>query len=151
MAEKLVFKFEIMGLPKMSNEGLRGTHWSVKAKEAKNWKNAVMFEVINKINIRAFKPLEKARLVLTRYSSTSPDADGLVSGFKHVIDGLVKAGVLANDKFTNIGMPDYRWEKCKKGQGKIRVEVYAIEEVELDPDTVEAYQRLEKVIPKGNK
>ncbi len=70
------------------------------------------------------KPLKKARLVLTRYSSNSPDFDGLVSSFKHVIDGLVDAGVIQNDKFENIGAPEYVWEKCGRRAGKITVEVF---------------------------
>jgi hypothetical protein len=68
-------------------------------------------------------PLKHARLVLTRYSSVSPDPDGLVSGFKAIVDGLVAAGVLENDRFDNIGMPDYRWEKVPQRAGKVRVEV----------------------------
>lgn len=71
-------------------------------------------------------PLERARLVLTRFSSVAPDPDGLVSGFKHVIDGLVQCGVLSNDRYDNIGMPDYRWQKVPPKAGRIRVEVRGV-------------------------
>lgn len=125
-----VLEFEINGLPKMSNDGLRGTHWSVKKKEADNWKRAVNNEVVHYFSFPETRDkfpgsMEKAKLILTRFSSTSPDPDGLVSGFKHVVDGLVEAGVLKNDKISNIGMPEYRWEKCAPKKGKIRVEVYS--------------------------
>lgn len=72
-------------------------------------------------------PLKKAQLILTRVSAVSPDSDGLVSSFKWVIDGLVRAGVLVNDGYGNIGMPEYRWEKGSRGQGKIRVVVISDE------------------------
>lgn len=66
-------------------------------------------------------PLKKAKLTLIRYSSVCPDSDGLVSGFKHIIDGLVIGRVLVNDKFENIGMPTYLWEKAAPRGGRIRV------------------------------
>lgn len=69
------------------------------------------------------QPLQTARLTLTRYSTIEPDYDGLVSSFKPIIDGLVEAGFLAGDKRANIGVPDYRWEKAKRGQGRITVRI----------------------------
>lgn len=68
-------------------------------------------------------PLQHAKLTLLRASSVEPDYDGLVSGFKHVIDCLVEAGILINDKRENIGVPDYLWEKAPMGKGFIRVTV----------------------------
>lgn len=125
-----ILAFEIEGLPRMTNPSGRKSHWAIKAQEAKKWKGLVFSSLprLTGSNYKMFPPLPKARLVLTRYSSVSPDPDGLVSGFKHVIDGLVEAGVLVNDKFTNIGMPEYKWEKAPKGKGKIRVEVFSAEE-----------------------
>lgn len=73
-------------------------------------------------------PLETAKLTLLRCSSVQPDPDGLVSSFKHIIDGLVVAGILANDRWANIGMPEYRWEYAAPKKGWIRVTVQAIEE-----------------------
>jgi hypothetical protein len=113
-------EFEIAGLPKMSNQLLRG-HWRSKHGHALKWKNAVAkaMTILNKPS----SPLSSAALTLTRLSSHEPDLDGLVSGFKHVIDGLVECGVLAGDKRSNIGVPDYRWEKVAPGKGKVRVRV----------------------------
>lgn len=114
--------FEMKGLPKMTNpSGAKSTHWSVMLRERNNWKQRVLLAVGNH---KPRSPLTRARLRLTRYSSFCPDSDGLVSGFKAIIDGLVACKVLLDDRFKNIGMPDYRWEKAKPGAGFVRVEVW---------------------------
>lgn len=102
----------------MTNPSGRSTHWRLKHAEAKHWKKEVAIAVACK---QPPAPLERARLTLVRYSSVSPDPDGLVSGFKHVIDGLRDAGVIANDRWENIGMPNYLWEKCAPKAGRIMV------------------------------
>ncbi len=117
-------EFEIIALPKMTNpSGARSTHWRVVKAEKDSWK--AMVQATLKRHTMPATPLSKAKLTLTRFSSVSPDPDGLVSGFKTIVDSLVIGGVLQNDKFTNIGMPDYRWEKVKPGAGKVRVIVEA--------------------------
>lgn len=117
-------EFELNALPKMTNpSGSRSTHWRFVKLEKDKWKMMV------KIALRAHNlpatPLSKAKLTLTRFSSVSPDPDGLVSGFKTIIDSLVHCGVLENDKFTNIGMPQYLWVKAKPKEGKVRIVVEA--------------------------
>lgn len=77
-------------------------------------------------------PIKVAALRYTRASSVCPDWDGLVAGFKVVQDGLVNAGVLADDRMENtIGfggpMPEYRWEQTKRGDGFILVELVEVE------------------------
>lgn len=121
--------FDIPGLPKTTNSGGRA-HWAVKAKEAREWKRFVYACVRSS----GFKggPFPKAKLTLTRHSAVEPDFDGLVSSFKHVIDGLVEAGVIPSDKPSVIGQPDYRWERAPRGRGYIRVKV---EPAELTPDS----------------
>ena len=113
-------EFTLMGLPKTTNSGGR-THWALKTKEARTWKQAVGWSVPSSYFIG--KPLAKAKLTLVRCSSSEPDFDGLVSSFKHVIDGLVSAGVIINDKTSTIGQPTYLWEKTKRGMGHIKVTV----------------------------
>lgn len=117
-------EFEIMGLPRMTNSR-KSSHWRVIHREAEDWKMRV---ILYAKSARPKVPLARAKLTLTRCSSSSPDSDGLVSGFKHVIDGLVIAGVLENDKFVNIGMPTYLWRKVPAGKGMIRV---VVEEVTI--------------------
>jgi len=118
-------KFTLPGLPKMTNpSGAKSTHWRVIKAERDLWMVSVcnMVKYLGKIGVPLPEsPLKKARLTLTRHSSVSPDPDGLVSGFKAIVDGLVLAGVLENDRFSNIGMPDYRWVKAKKGEGMVTI------------------------------
>ena len=113
--------FEINQLPRMTNPSGRPTHWAIKAKEANHWIGLVAEAVRAAGPAPVRLPLKRAKLQLTRFSSVSPDADGLVSGFKHVVDGLVRAGVLVNDKFVNIGFPEFNWVKVPPKQGRIRV------------------------------
>ena len=60
-----------------------------------------------------------------RASATEPDYDGLVSGFKAPLDGIVKAGILVDDKASNL-IPIYQWKKEKPRRGYIQI---SIEEV----------------------
>lgn len=116
-------EFEIKGLPKMTNS--LHVHWTKKHKESKLWKGLVQNAVLFGQERAAleFLPLTKAKLTLTRCSAVEPDYDGLVSSFKHVIDGLKEAGVIKDDKASNIGQSKYAWEFAKQREGKIRVMV----------------------------
>lgn len=117
-----VLEFMIPGLPKMANQLLRG-HWRARHGHAVSWKSKVRQAAEYR---RPEKPLEKAKLTLVRVSSVQPDVDGLVSSFKHIVDGLVEAGILVNDKPENIGMPDYKWERGAQKAGHVKVKVEAI-------------------------
>jgi hypothetical protein len=118
-------EFDMLGLPKTTNS-IGRAHWTVKAKEARRWITEVCVAVGSR---KPVEPLPKARLMLTRYSSAEPDFDGLVSSFKHVIDGLIHAQILASDKPSVIGSPTYAWQKCPPRAGKITVIVEAIHEM----------------------
>lgn len=113
--------FEITALPPTTN-GSHG-HWRKKAKIAKQWRQLTLALAIR--NGIPPKPLEKADLVLTRFSAVEPDYDNLVISFKPVIDGLRDAGVLTDDKMSVIGVPSYQWQKTTRNLGKIRVEVFS--------------------------
>ena len=117
-----VLKLVLPGLPKMTNAMGKSIHWKARMRERDQWKRLVVLVI--GARHRPPKPLAKAKLTLTRHSTTQPDPDGLVSGFKASIDGLVHAGVLEDDKGKNIGMPTYQWEKApqKKGFISMRVE-----------------------------
>lgn len=118
-------EFELPGLPPMTNPKSGGSrNWRALWRMNRRWKRDVILLVQPK---RPPAPLERAKLTLIRASSVAPDSDGLVSGFKAVIDGLREARVIANDRYQNIGMPDYRWEPATQGKGFIRVIVEGIE------------------------
>ena len=111
-------EFEIPALPKTTNANSR-VHWRSKHREAKNWDLLINHHATLQGKPKA--PLHRAILKLTRYSSSEPDYDGLVSSFKFVIDALVSCGVLVNDKRENVGVPEYKWEKVARNKGGIKV------------------------------
>ena len=115
-----LLEFRLDGLPKRTNNI---KSWRMRFAEARKWKRAVFIAI--DYAKRPERPLQKAKLTLVRHSSMPPDFDGLVSGFKHVIDGLIDAQVIVNDKFENIGQPEYRWEKAPQRNGFITVKVEA--------------------------
>lgn len=118
---KLIAEFDIMGLPKMTNSFNRA-HWTHRHKESIKWKRNIS-SLCAQFQI-AGMGLEKADLTLTRHSSKEPDMDGLVSGFKYVIDGLVKAGVIVDDKPSVIGQSQYKWiYRATKYGGMITVKI----------------------------
>lgn len=121
---KYTLEFEIEDLPKTYNQ-IGRSHWTVKLRESRKWHDAV--KIITSSN-RPSSPLVKAKVFLTRFSSRCPDADGLCHSFKHVLDGLQQAGIIENDNYEHIGFPEYKWEKAKKGEGKIKVKVESIDE-----------------------
>lgn len=117
-----VLEFEINDLPKTTN-AQAGMHWRKKGEYVKAWHHRVWASVGAR---KPAEPLLRAKLTLTRFSSIEPDFDGLVSSFKAVIDGLIKCGVLADDKMSNIGQSDYLWVKAAPKNGKITVKVEQI-------------------------
>ncbi len=113
---------EILGLPKTVNQ-LGRSHWAVKIKHNKQWEALIYAAVHSEGQGLPYMPLKKAMVILTRISAKEPDFDNLVNSFKCCLDSLIKRGVLENDNSKVIGHPTYVWEKCKKGEGKIRIEV----------------------------
>jgi hypothetical protein len=127
----LLLAFEIAGLPAMTAN--KRDHWSKRHRETRKWKHAVATEVWARFPSQASRdaagmPLKRARLVLTRCSSVEPDGDNALNSMKSCIDGLVESGVIVNDKLSNIGVPEVRWEKARPGKGMIRVEVWRVGE-----------------------
>lgn len=112
-----ILEFTIKGLPKRVNQSF-ATSWRARMAESRKWKGLVFIAANSK---RPPKPLKKAKLELIRHSSQEPDFDGLCSSFKHIIDGLIHAEVIENDKMSNIGQPSYKWIKAPIREGKIQV------------------------------
>src|SRR5712675_171259 len=113
-----MIEFQIAGLPRTINS-LGRTHWAVKAKEAKTWKYAVHLAVCE---YRPEKPYLKAKVTMTRHSSKRPDFDGLVSSFKHVLDGLIDAKIIQDDSPEHVST-EYCWDKAGMKQGRIHVRI----------------------------
>lgn len=116
---KYSLEVEIDILPHTGNQSLRG-HWRKRYGEANRVKRFVYMAVAR---LRPENPLKQAKLTLTRISTRECDFDGLVTSFKHVIDGLKEAGVIEDDKPSNIGQSTYLWAKGKQREGKIRIKI----------------------------
>ena len=114
--------FWVPMLPKIHTNGAHG-HWSKKYRAVSALKGRVHYLIMEHVPPKA---LDKAKVTLIRYGSVEPDFDNLVASFKPVIDGLVLAGVLANDKQANIGQPDYQFVKGKRAEGAFSVKVEEI-------------------------
>lgn len=107
----------IPGLPPTYNAIGRKSRW-VLMDNARKWKDNVRFAVGRFL---PSKPLEKARVEIIRCSTTQGDYDGLVQAAKPLLDGLVEAGVLADDSMKVIGVPTYGWEKAEKKKGCVKI------------------------------
>jgi Holliday junction resolvase RusA-like endonuclease len=72
------------------------------------------------------EPFERACVRYVRYCGVRrPDRDNLVSGFKWIQDGLVKSGLLQDDKEENI-VAYHEWFPAKKADKRILVEFMPI-------------------------
>ena len=95
-------------------------------KEKRHWEESVYWATVGETPV---EPLERASLRIVRHSSgPEPDFDNLVQGGKFLADGLVKAGVLADDKPSVVPVREYLWEKCKRGEGRVCISVEEIRE-----------------------
>lgn len=129
----LQIRAEINSLPPLPNHK---KHWRRISSDRKKWRRWSFFATVGQ---KPPSPFLKARLTLTRHSSSEPDYDGLVASFKSIIDGLVDAGILANDKMSNIGIPTYRWMYAPPKLGKISI---VVEEAPHDESQVQELQKL---------
>lgn len=126
MKTPYVLRLVIIGLPKRYNT-ISGTHWSLRAKEARKWHQRLLGRMITQRISPPRKPLARAKLRLTRYSSRPPDYDGLVQSFKPVVDALIKTLIIADDNMEVVGKPEYNWERVPANEGKILIEVEEIQ------------------------
>lgn len=86
-------------LPKSLNRTLR-KHWAAQRREGKNFDFLIAGMCRGKLPPT---PLEKAHIKITRHFYRSLDFDGLVGSLKPVVDALVSAGVLKDDKWAVVG------------------------------------------------
>lgn len=110
--------FILEGLPKLQTNSYG--HWRTRHAEKSHWERRVGGVLLGRV---PSEPLERVTVEFTRFSTSEPDFDNLVASFKPICDGLIKAGVIVDDKPSNIGSPTYRWEKAKRGEGRIHVHV----------------------------
>lgn len=119
---KYSLTFELPGLPKGMN-GSHG-HWKVAYKRRKMWRSASYGAAVGK---RPKTPLERCRIICTRFSSIESDYDNLVASFKPIIDGLIDAKIIVNDSSEFVKERSYLWVKAKPKGGKVKVQVEEID------------------------
>lgn len=120
-----VLEIVLPGLPPM-NTADGPSRWA-RYRLKKAWETRVKHALVQTIGGWPREPMTRARVTITRASTREPDFDGLVQGGKFLLDGLVKAKVLADDGPSVIGQPAYRWERAPRGMGSVRVRVEEID------------------------
>lgn len=80
--------------------------------------------------VKPERPLTNFKLKLVRHSNCALDYDNLVSSFKAFVDGLTRAGVIADDKWVYSGKWDVSQEYRPKKEGPL-VEIVVEESREI--------------------
>lgn len=62
-------------------------------------------------------PLRRAHLLVTRHSSVMADRANIAIAAKPLVDGLVRARVLANDRPSELVTERYEWKQAPRGKG----------------------------------
>lgn len=117
--------FTLDALPPLPNR-TKGQHWAVTAKSRKDWHWRVKGGVGRD---KPKQPLERARVTLVRHSCSEPDEDNTMASWKPVLDGLVQAGVLADDKPSVVTLKS-QWFHAPRGKGYIGISVEEILRIE---------------------
>lgn len=115
---KQILKFDFVAPGLNGNNGLINEHFRDKKKR----QTSILWEIKAK---NPNKHKGKVVVTYTRASVTAPDWDNLSASFKHWGDGLVKAGIIKDDKPTIVVEFKPRWEKAKNNNS-----VYTIIEIE---------------------
>ena len=124
--------FEVSQLTRTNSASSGMRNIGARISEKRIWSEIVWAEAHESVWNVPKRPLEFARVVITRCSSAPPDGDNLYSGLKHILDALQKCGIIRSDNHECIGMVAARWEKSAPKHGCTRVYVRECEEYELD-------------------
>lgn len=89
-------------LPESLNKSLRSNRHASNRKN-KAWDSLIWAETYS---MRPPKPLQKAKISLVRHSHRMLDFDGMVGALKPVVDALVTAGILVDDRWSVTGKWD---------------------------------------------
>ena len=118
-------RLEIPGLTPMNTAD--GPNRWTRRRARKKWETWV-WGLVSSARKTPAAPLERAHVTITRHSSREPDYDALVQGGKFLLDGLVKAGVLLDDRPAVIGQPEYHWVQAPPKSGRMVVTVQSVVE-----------------------
>lgn len=89
---------------KSLNVALRSNRFALH-RQNKQW-DFLILTLLREKKAMPLSPLKKAHIRLIRHSHRTLDFDGLVGSFKPVVDSLVSAGVILDDRWSVLG----KWE-----------------------------------------
>ena len=96
-------------------------HFRKRAKEFKRLEILCFHQMIGK---KPEIPLTDFHITFERFTIRPLDVDNLVASFKPILDSLVKAGVIEDDKWSGTDNIKYRQSKVsKKADQRISIEV----------------------------
>ena len=114
-------EFILHGLPSLQRQVW--SHWTKVRRERDQWRDLIAVVTARQ---RPAKPLQKADVFFTRFSSAEPDYTNMVASYKPIEDALVKLGILRDDSPQVIVSREYAWERAPRGGGYIKVEIQEI-------------------------
>lgn len=109
---------------KSLNVSLR-SHWTVRQRVNKQW-DRLIYCMVSEKNAVPLRPLEKAHIRVIRHSHRMLDFDGLVGSLKPVIDSLVSARVILDDRWSVLGKWDVDQVFRQKKEGNL-LEIFVSE------------------------
>lgn len=112
------------GLPPTPNQLIR-MHWAQVAKEKKRWRTMTYYQARS---LRPQTPYRHVELTVVRGSSRGTDLDNVLAAVKPIIDGLVDAGILADDCPKVVQRIIPMWEKAPIRKGFIKIIVREIKQ-----------------------
>lgn len=114
-----MISFTIRAVPPSHND-LRRKHWQARHSSAKEWRGLVFANAL-----RFQTGYESARVIVTYYGPASRDADNY--NVKPILDGLVDAGVMADDRWPFLYELVLRQRPAKKRDHRTDILVEAVE------------------------
>jgi Holliday junction resolvase RusA-like endonuclease len=116
----------LLGIPPSPN-ALRRMHWATRAAIAREWRHsawAAALEARNHYCPSVGFPWLRAnvKIVIVTKTATRRDPDNAVASVKPLIDGLVDAGIIADDSFTVIADLSIATERGLTAGVRIEVE-----------------------------
>ena len=99
MQPKYELRIELTELPQSLNKKLR-KHWTKNHRENNLWDTLIYQKVFRQLPPT---PLKRAKLRIVKHFWRTMDFDGFVGSLKPVVDALVTAGVLIDDKWDVVG------------------------------------------------
>jgi crossover junction endodeoxyribonuclease RusA len=122
-----MIKLVIPGIPPSLNQWSR-MHWAKAAKIKKQWENDILYTFLSLVRVwkKNEFPYQKAKIKITYYFATKRRRDIDNMNQKFILDGIVKAGIIADDSTNVIGqvevVPEY-----DKDNPRVEIEISEVQ------------------------